>query len=77
MTEAAILLGQNDHRLIEKAMLANIQTLVDIAESVKDADFVMRQLPRLWTSRSRFQALDAAAPKHAILASNTSNMSFT
>ena len=37
MTEAAILLGQNDRRLIKKAMLANIQTIVDIAESEKDS----------------------------------------
>jgi enoyl-CoA hydratase/3-hydroxyacyl-CoA dehydrogenase len=48
-----------------KAMMANITTFVDIAEAVMDL------------KRQVFQALDAAAPKHAILASNTSNMSIT
>jgi len=62
----------------KKAMLANIKTVVDIAESVKDADFVIEAVPEIMDlKRQVFQALDAAAPKHAILASNTSNMSIT
>jgi len=61
-----------------KAMLANIQTFIDIAESVKDADFVIEAVPEIMDlKRQVFQALDAAAPKHAILASNTSTMSIT
>ena len=61
-----------------KAMLANIQTFIDIAESVKDADFVIEAVPEVMDLKSQvFQALDAAAPKHAILASNTSTMSIT
>ncbi len=60
------------------AMLANIQTFVDIGESVKDADFVIEAVPEIMELKKQvFQALDAAAPKHAILASNTSNMSIT
>jgi enoyl-CoA hydratase/3-hydroxyacyl-CoA dehydrogenase len=62
----------------KKAMVANIKTFVDIAESVKDADFVIEAVPEIMDLKKQvFQALDAAAPKHAILASNTSNMSIT
>jgi len=59
-------------------MLANITTFVDIAEAVKDADFVIEAVPEIMDLKKQvFQALDEAAPKHAILASNTSNMSIT
>ncbi|TEU16582.1 MAG: 3-hydroxyacyl-CoA dehydrogenase [Dehalococcoidia bacterium] len=62
----------------KKAMLANIKTFIDIGESVKDADFVIEAVPEVMDLKKQvFQALDAAAPKHAILASNTSNMSIT
>ena len=62
----------------QKTMLANIKTFVDIAESVKDADFVVEAVPEIMDLKKQvFQALDKAAPKHAILASNTSNMSIT
>jgi enoyl-CoA hydratase/3-hydroxyacyl-CoA dehydrogenase len=59
-------------------MLANIKTSVDVAESVKDADFVIEAVPEVMDLKKQvFQALDKAAPKHAILASNTSYMSIT
>ena len=62
----------------KKAMLANIKTFVDIAASAKDADFVIEAVPEMMDLKKQvFQALDAAAPKHIILASNTSNMSIT
>jgi enoyl-CoA hydratase/3-hydroxyacyl-CoA dehydrogenase len=62
----------------KKAMVANITTFVDIGEAVKDADFVIEAVPEIMDLKKQvFQALDAAAPKHAILASNTSNMSIT
>jgi enoyl-CoA hydratase/3-hydroxyacyl-CoA dehydrogenase len=61
-----------------KTMLANIQTFVDIADSVKDADFVIEAVPEVMDlKRQVFQAVDDAAPKHTILASNTSTMSIT
>jgi enoyl-CoA hydratase/3-hydroxyacyl-CoA dehydrogenase len=61
-----------------KAMVANIETFVDIGEAVKDADFVVEAVPEVMDLKQQvFRALDAAAPKHAILASNTSNMSIT
>jgi enoyl-CoA hydratase/3-hydroxyacyl-CoA dehydrogenase len=62
----------------KEAMVANIKTFIDIGESVKDADFVIEAVPEVMDLKKQvFQALDAAAPKHAILASNTSNMSIT
>jgi enoyl-CoA hydratase/3-hydroxyacyl-CoA dehydrogenase len=62
----------------KRAMLTNIKTFVDIAEAVKDADFVIEAVPEIMDLKKQVsQALDAAAPKHAILASNTSNMSIT
>jgi enoyl-CoA hydratase/3-hydroxyacyl-CoA dehydrogenase len=62
----------------QKAMLGNIKTFVNIAEAVKDADFVIEAVPEIMDLKKQvFQALDKAAPKHAILASNTSNMSIT
>ena len=62
----------------KKAMLSNIKTFVDIAESAKDADFVIEAVPEMMDLKKQvFQALDAAAPKQTILASNTSNMSIT
>jgi len=62
----------------KNAMVGNIKTFVDIGESVKDADFVIEAVPEIMDLKKQvFQALDKAAPKHAILASNTSNMSIT
>jgi enoyl-CoA hydratase/3-hydroxyacyl-CoA dehydrogenase len=62
----------------KNAMLVNIKTFVDIGEAVKDADFVIEAVPEVMDLKKQvFQALDKAAPKHAILASNTSNMSIT
>ena len=62
----------------KNAMVANIQTFVDVGESVKDADFVIEAVPEILKLKEEvFQALDKAAPKHAILASNTSNMSIS
>ena len=62
----------------KEAMLANIKTFVDIAESAKDADFIIEAVPEMMDLKKQvFQALDAAALKHTTLASNTSNMSIT
>ncbi|UCH51422.1 MAG: 3-hydroxyacyl-CoA dehydrogenase, partial [Chloroflexota bacterium] len=61
-----------------KAMMANIDIFVDVDKAVKDADFVIEAVPEIMDLKKQvFQALDKAAPKHAILASNTSNMSIT
>ena len=62
----------------KKAMLGNIEIFVDMGEAVKDADFVIEAAPEIMDlKRKVFQELDKLAPKHAVLASNTSNMSIT
>lgn len=58
--------------------LARLTPMVDLQTAVKDADFVIEAVPeKLELKRSVFADLDSFAPKHAILASNTSNISIT
>jgi enoyl-CoA hydratase/3-hydroxyacyl-CoA dehydrogenase len=62
----------------KKAMLSSIEAFVDMGEAVKDADFVIEAAPEIMDLKKKvFQELDKVAPKHAVLASNTSNMSIT
>lgn len=59
-------------------MLKRLTTTVSIEEAVKDADFVIEAVPEVMDiKKSVFQDLDKFAPKDAILATNTSNMSIT
>jgi len=52
--------------------------MVDLQEAVKDADFIIEAVPeKVDLKKSVFADLDKFAPKHAILASNTSNISIT
>jgi enoyl-CoA hydratase/3-hydroxyacyl-CoA dehydrogenase len=58
--------------------LARLIPVVDLQEAVKDADFVIEAVPeKLELKKSVFTELDRFAPEHAILASNTSNISIT
>ncbi len=58
--------------------LARLIPMVDLKEAVGDADFVIEAVPeKLELKKSVFAELDKFAPKHAILASNTSNISIT
>ena len=58
--------------------LARLIPMVDLQTAVKDADFVIEAVPeKLDLKKSVFADLDKFAPKHAILASNTSNISIT
>ena len=58
--------------------LARLIPIVDLQEAVKDADFIIEAVPeKLEIKQSVFAELDKYAPKHAILASNTSNISIT
>lgn len=58
--------------------LARLTPMVDLQTAVKDADFVIEAVPeKLDLKRSVFADLDKFAPAHAILASNTSNISIT
>ena len=52
--------------------------MVDLQEAVKDADFIIEAVPeKVELKKSVFADLDKFSPKHAILASNTSNISIT
>ena len=58
--------------------LARLIPMVDLKEAVRDADFVIEAVPEKLELKKRvFAELDKFAPKHAILASNTSNISIT
>ena len=58
--------------------LVRLIPMVDLQEAVKDADFVIEAVPeKLELKKSVFAEIDQYAPKHAILASNTSNISIT
>src|ERR1035437_681905 len=58
--------------------LARLIPMVDLQTAVKDADFIIEAVPeKLEIKQSVFAELDKYAPKHAILASNTSNISIT
>jgi len=61
-----------------KAALAKIKTNVNLEEAVADADLVVEAVPEVMELKKTIYAkLDAAAPAHAILASNTSSLSIT
>lgn len=52
--------------------------MVDLQTAVKDADFIIEAVPeKVELKKSVFADLDKFAPKHAILASNTSNISIS
>ena len=58
--------------------LKRIHPTVDLREAVKDADVVIEAVfEDLDLKRKVFAELDALAPPHAILASNTSGLSIT
>ena len=58
--------------------LSRLIPMVDLETAVKDADFIIEAVPeKLELKKSIFADLDKFSPKHAILASNTSNISIT
>lgn len=60
------------------AALARITTTTDLKASVKKADIVVEAIPEiLKLKEDTFKEIDAAAPKQAILATNTSALSVT
>jgi enoyl-CoA hydratase/3-hydroxyacyl-CoA dehydrogenase len=67
-------IGPEEH----DAALARLATAVELEEAVKDADFVIEAVPeKLELKRQVFSDLDRFSPEHAILASNTSNISIS
>ncbi|MFA5669200.1 MAG: 3-hydroxybutyryl-CoA dehydrogenase [Balneolaceae bacterium] len=60
------------------ATLANLTLYLDIASGVKDVDLVIEAVPENFDiKKAVWTAVDANAPKHAILGSNTSSISIT
>jgi len=68
-------------RITEEQMreiLSRIRTTTNLAEAVSSADFVIEAVfEDLEVKRKLFRELDTYAPKHAVLASNTSTLSIT
>lgn len=61
-----------------KEALKRITPLVDLQETVKEADFVVEAVPEiLKLKKELFADLDRYTPPHAILATNTSSLSIT
>jgi enoyl-CoA hydratase / 3-hydroxyacyl-CoA dehydrogenase len=62
---------------MDKAM-GNISGYIDLKEAMKDVDYMVEAVPEILDLKMKiFKDCDEYAPKHAILASNTSNMSIT
>jgi len=61
-----------------RTMLANLDAVVGLDRAVSDADVVIEAVPEILDLKHRvFRSVDRAAPPHAVLASNTSNMRIT
>ena len=59
---------------VDKA-LNNITLFTDLAEAVKNADYVIEAIPeKMELKKELFQALDKMCPKHTIFATNTSSL---
>jgi len=68
-------------KMTQEAMdkiLGNLAGFIDLKEAVKDVDMMIEAAPEILDLKQKiFKDVDEYAPKHAILASNTSNMSIT
>jgi enoyl-CoA hydratase/3-hydroxyacyl-CoA dehydrogenase len=59
-------------------IINNIQGFTILKDAVKDVDYMIEAAPEILELKVKiFKEADECAPKHAILASNTSNMSIT
>jgi 3-hydroxybutyryl-CoA dehydrogenase len=87
LDSALATIGKNLDRQIKKgaldeaakaAILGRIATDTDLAAGVAGVDLVVEAIPeKVELKRSVFATLDASAPVHAILATNTSSISIT
>jgi len=68
-------------KMTQEAMdkiMGSIKGFTVLKDAVKDADFAIEAAPEILDLKQKiFKEMDEAAPKHAILASNTSTMSIT
>lgn len=63
---------------VRAATLDNVHGETDLAAAARDIDLAVEAVPeRMTLKRDLFQALEAAAPAQAILATNTSSLSIT
>lgn len=70
--------GKIEAEKVEAIKGGKLKGFVSTAEAVKDADFIMEVVPeRMDIKLPTLAAIDAAAPAHAIIATNTSTMSIT
>ncbi|NMC68922.1 MAG: 3-hydroxyacyl-CoA dehydrogenase family protein [Myxococcales bacterium] len=75
--ERGVCSGKLSERAAAEA-LSRISTTTSIAEACRQADLVIESVPEnLDLKKSVFGAADAAAPPHAVLASNTAQLSVT
>lgn len=87
LEKALVTIGKNLDRMVRKekisevdkaATLGNITTSTHLAEGVKNADLVIEAATEnVGLKLKIFKQIDEAAPKNAILASNTSSISIT
>jgi 3-hydroxybutyryl-CoA dehydrogenase len=87
LTKAVASIDKNLSRQVEKGTitetlrkqaLANITTRTDLQAGVKDADLIVEAATENIELKLKiFRDLDASAPSHAILATNTSSISIT
>ena len=68
-------------KMTQEAMdktIGNISGFIVLKDAVKDVDYMIEAAPEILDLKQKiFKECDEFAPKHAILASNTSNMSIT
>ncbi|MEM2083753.1 MAG: 3-hydroxyacyl-CoA dehydrogenase, partial [Nitrososphaerota archaeon] len=59
-------------------ILSRIKTITSIEKAAKNSDFIIEAVPeKIDLKKQIFKILDESAPKHAILATNTSSLSIT
>jgi len=76
-----VIVGVNKGRLTPKQaheIMARVRNFVDIDEAVRSADLIVEAVfEEMNVKKDVFKKVDASAPTHAILASNTSSLSIT
>jgi enoyl-CoA hydratase/3-hydroxyacyl-CoA dehydrogenase len=70
--------GQLKEGFTTTSLMENLELAIDLKNTVSQADFVFEAIPeKMKLKQELFEKLGKFAPKHAILATNTSTMSIT